>query len=494
MNEYIAYIDENGMNPKLLQQIIDETRIDRERRLQMYNRYKAQEDAVPILTRKPIDFDTPTNSTIKRLDDKVNNRLNNAFDAEIVDTKIGYMFGNPISYVVDKRNEKQLEMLYDAMEKFNTRNTIDDKDSENGKKAAICGYSARLLYINLDGQESIMQIDPWETIILTNTDVSEPTYGIHYFTTSRINEDGEKVKIEEAVFYDAKIAHHYRKISEDGEFELWEEKTKPHLFDYCPLFGIPNNEEMQGDAEKVYKLIDAYDRTFSDASNEIEQYRLAILILKGMGVDDEQAHSLAKANIIELMGENDDARYLTKDVNDTMIENHLDRLEENIMRLAKSVNFSDESFSGNLSGVAMKYKLMALENKCKTMERKFISALRYQYKVLCSAWAKKGICAKDDYLKVWFEFKRNLPSNILEEAQATASLKGLISERTRLSLLTFVDDTEFELEEMKKDEIEFGNKLEPLEPIGGENEELDKELDIEIEKEDEKNGVGVLNE
>ncbi|CAM5244104.1 hypothetical protein LSPH24S_06356 [Lysinibacillus sphaericus] len=55
----------------------------------------------------------------------------------------------------------------------------------------------------------------------------------------------------------------------------------------------------------------------------------------------------------------------TKEVNDQMIENHLNRLEENIMRLAKSVNFSDESFAGNTSGVAMKFKLMALENNAK---------------------------------------------------------------------------------------------------------------------------------
>lgn len=70
-------------------------------------------------------------------------------------------------------------------------------------------------------------------------------------------------------------------------------------------------------------------------------------------MDEEDAKNVARTGIFELMGENDDIKYLTKDVNDQMIENHLDRLEENIMRLAKSVNFSDESFAGNASGVAM---------------------------------------------------------------------------------------------------------------------------------------------
>lgn len=165
---------------------------------------------------------------------------------------------------------------------------------------------------------------------------------------------------------------------------------KPHMFDYCPLFGLPNNDEQMGDAEKVIQLIDAYDRTLSDASNEIEQLRLAYLILKGAGMDDEDIQQLKKNGVFELLGKDDDVKFLTKDINDTMIENHLNRLEENILRFAKSVNFSDESFGGNVTGVAMKYKLMALENKCITMERKMTAALRYQYKLLCSAWAKKA--------------------------------------------------------------------------------------------------------
>uniref|UniRef100_UPI0020C0EE77 phage portal protein n=1 Tax=Lysinibacillus fusiformis TaxID=28031 RepID=UPI0020C0EE77 len=82
----------------------------------------------------------------------------------------------------------------------------------------------------------------------------------------------------------------------------------------------------------VYDLIDAYDRTLSDASNEIEQFRLAFVVLKGMGMDDEDAKKVAQTGIFELMGEDNDIKYLTKDVNDQMIENHLDRLKENIMR------------------------------------------------------------------------------------------------------------------------------------------------------------------
>jgi len=141
--------------------------------------------------------------------------------------------------------------------------------------------------------------------------------------------------------------------------------------------------------------------------------------------------------------------FITKDLNDAVIEHHLDRLEANIMRFGKSVNMTDEQFASNLSGVAIRYKLMALETKCITMERKITAALRQQFKVLCTAWAKKGIGA--DYTDIHFEFKRNLPVNIKDEAEATSLLRGQVSERTRLALLSFVGNVAGEIEEMAKD-------------------------------------------
>lgn len=80
----------------------------------------------------------------------------------------------------------------------------------------------------------------------------------------------------------------------------------------------------------------------------------------------------------------------------------------------------------------------------------------------------------EDYLKVWFGFKRNLPANVLEEAQTT-SQQGLISEETRLSLLSFVDDVQYELHKMKEEEEEYRNSMPPLTDIetdtGGDEDE-----------------------
>lgn len=443
MKDYISLIRNNGITGEIIADMIESHKMEHNRMVNQYDRYKAE--VVPIFERESIakeDFET---GAIQRVDTRVNNTLNNSFDSEIVDTKVGYMFGIPIAYDVDK-DIKGADALLEQVETFNLRSSVEDKDSEWGKKAAICGYGARLCYIDPDKNERVMNVNPWETIILSEVgDIAEPTFALRYYT--RATETGAQ---DVAVFYDG--AKEYRFVSDSGTNGYKLDGDKLHLFDYCPLFGLPNNEELKGDAEKVYKLIDAYDRTLSDASNEIEQYRLAYLVLKGVGMDEETMEQLNKTGAFELFGEHDDVKYLTKDINDALIEHHLDRLEENILRLAKSVNFGDGTFGTSVTGVALKYKLMALEAKCMTMERKMVAALRYQFKVLCSSWKNRFGVDVDDYLKVFFTFKRNIPVDLLNEAQATAALAGFVSERTRLSALPIVDDPQYEIDEMAKEE------------------------------------------
>lgn len=448
MRVFLDEIRKNGFKADLIKPMIEAHKQDHNRMVKLYTRYKAEEGGVPILTRKPIEYEDFETATIKRIDNKVNNRLNNAFDADIVDTKVGYMFGHPISYNV----EENATLKQETVDEFNLRNNVEDADAEWGKMAAICGYSARLAYIDLEGEERIINLNPWECIILSDRSITEPVYALRYYT---ITNPLTKTQINKAEFYDDTYVTFFEEQN-GGYVQVGRQK---HTFDYCPLYGLPNNEELKGDAEKVLALIDAYDRTLSDASNEIEQYRLAYLVLKGLGADEETLAKMKKAGILELLDEDDDVKYLTKDINDQMIENHLNRLEENIMRFAKSVNFTDEQFAGNVSGVAMKFKLMALENKCITMERKMTAALRWQFKVLCSAWAKKGRAKPEDYLNIWFGFKRNLPANILEEADVAAKLKGLVSEETRLSLLSFVDDVKYEQERMQEEQDAYNVSL-----------------------------------
>lgn len=435
---YIPLLDEqNGEpTPKLLKKIIDEFEPLKQRMINRYERYKASEKGVPIFTR---EFKGDGNK------EKVNNKLNNDFFSEIIDTKIGYMFGLPISYSLDHEDDEVLKRIQD----FLKANHTEDADAETGKFASICGYGARLLYHNKEGIEKVMNIKPYEAIFLTNSSIAEPNYAIRCYPVKVIDGDAFKDGYKVEFYNDTYIIEY---TGEDLD-KLQETNRIPNLYKGVPLIGFPNNEELQGDVDKALSLIEGYDRAFSDVNSEIEQFRLAYMIFKGVDIDDDTIENLKQTGALDV-GENGEASFLTKDLNDNILEHHLDRLEKNICRFTKHVNLSDESFGGNLTGVAIRYKLLSLETKSGTLEMKFTKSLRQQFKLLFDSWNLRSNKAELDYLCMTFQFTRNLPANLSDEADVQSKLQGLISEETRLSMLSVIPDPKAELQKMKEEEVD----------------------------------------
>ncbi|OUA60359.1 phage portal protein [Bacillus thuringiensis] len=435
---YIPLLDEqNGEpTPKLLKKIIDEFEPLKQRMINRYERYKASEKGVPIFTR---EFKGDGNK------DKVNNKLNNDFFSEIIDTKIGYMFGLPISYSLDHEDDEVLKRIQD----FLKANHTEDADAETGKFASICGYGARLLYHDKDGEEKVMNIKPYEAIFLTNSSIAEPKYAIRCYPIKVIDGDDFKDGYKVEFYNDTQIIEY---TGEDLD-KLKETSRITNLYKGVPLIGFPNNEELQGDVDKALSLIEGYDRTLSDVNSEVEQFRLAYMMFQGVEVDKETVEKLKTTGALELP-EGANAFFLTKDLNDNILEHHLDRLEKNICRFTKHVNLSDESFGGNLTGVAIRYKLLALETKSGTLEVKFTKSLRQQFKLLFDAWNLRSNKEELDYLCMTFQFTRNIPVNLADEAEVQAKLQGLISEETRLSLFSAIHDPKAELQKMKEEEAD----------------------------------------
>jgi SPP1 family phage portal protein len=123
-----------------------------------------------------------------------------------------------------------------------------------------------------------------------------------------------------------------------------------------------------------------------------------------------------------------------------------------------------------MSGEARKWKLLGLENKAITKERKFTGALINQFKVLTSAWRKKGVDIQPT--DIYWEFHRNLPVELSMEAATTSNLMGKVSEETRLSLLSFIDDPKWEMEKMAQEQA---IRLKAFNDVAGAGEDDDSE-------------------
>ena len=442
---YIEEIKERGITDELLNKIINKHRGNAAHTRELYNRYKTREDAVPIYRREP-RF-KHENSDIEEL----NNKVNNDFFGEIVDIAVGYFAGKPASYKYGTASGDEESANMDdakkALSDFVKRNNMYDCNMEVTNLATICGYAGRLFYIDREGNERVMVVPPYETIILFENEMTEPFAAIRYYPVTDVN-DRETYKAE---YYDDTNITYY-----EGQLgSLKSTETKQHMFDYCPLQGIPRNREMMGDAEKVIDDIDDYDKTISDNSNDIEGNTNAHMVFKNVIINDEEMAKARKSGSFSFqsMGTDSDVFYLVKNVNDAFNTNHLTRLEDNIYRFSKTPNLNSEKF-GTASGISLKFKITGLETKSGKFEAKFSKADTYMFKLLESSFKKKKI--PFDYLECSVVYSRNFPLDLLSEAQTCQSLisAGLPKE-TAFEQLSFVDDVEkvMEMIDAEKDDI-----------------------------------------
>lgn len=473
---YIAEIKEKGITDALLNKIIDKHRNNSSHTKELYNRYKTREDAVPIYSREP---------RFKHEDkeiEELNNKVNNDFFGEIVDIAVGYFAGKAASYKYgstgddEADSEAAVELAKDTLANFVTRNNMYDINMETAKFATICGYAGRLFYIDKEGDERVMVTPPYETVILTESEITEPTYGVRYYPTTDIN-DTESYKAE---FYDETYIYYY-----EGQLgSLTFKERKAHMFDYCPLQGVPRNKELLGDAEKVLDLIDDYDKTISDNSNDIEGNTNAHMVFKNVVVNDEEMAKARKSGAFRFssMSGDSDVYYLVKNVNDAFNTNHLTRLEDNIYRFSKTPNLNSEKF-GTASGISLKFKITGLESKSGTFEAKMTSADTYMFKLLGSSFAKKRIAF--DYLQCDVVYSRNFPMDLVSEAQTAQQLinAGLPKEIV-YEQLSFIDDVDYvmELIEAEKDSIPSLMQQIPEDDEDEKDEKDDKEDGSEDDK------------
>lgn len=426
----------------------------------LYERYKASQTGTPIFNRIMPDFM------------KIDSHINNSFMSEVIDTKQGYMIGIPISYstapyILDDKTEEQLKVekkemyaVFNQVRQFHTENALHDLNMETIKMSSICGTSARLLSINgiVDRTPIIkaMNINPWEVIFIYNDSHTEVEVAIRYYTKVIVHTENNVRKPVEVIhvdIYDKQFMYAYEQDAKRNWFEqpvFLNMYRRIHFFKQVPIFEYVNNKEKQGDCDKVLALIDAYDRAFSDLSSELEQFRLAYIALYGLKAKSEDLDKLRQTGMFE-MTKDGKVEFITKKLDIKELMAYFDRVENNIVRFSKSVNFKDENFYGNLSGVAIRYKLMQLEEKAMTTQVKFETADSYMWKLIQTVYNIFSI--PFNYLYIKRQFTRTIPVNMLEEARIQTELEGKVSTKTRLSIASFIEDPELEEQKLQREKI-----------------------------------------
>ena len=387
---------------------------------------------------------------------KPKNRLSHPYAQYITDTAVGYLLGKPVAYTTE--DKKLLEEITDIFR----YNDESDNNTTLAKMASIYGYAYEIMYLDKNARPRFKAIDPSELIVCYDNTLEENiVLAIRYYDEVVRNNDLEET-VTRLEVYTKPTENDKGEIIANGKIirgtirleSITLEDEEDYYFNDIPVNVYINNDELYGDFEKVLSLIDAYDQSQSDTANDFELFTNCMLVINGELIDDEQAENLNDVNLIQFLNSDSDAKYLIKDIQDTALENYKNRLNEDIHRFSFVPNMSDENFSNNASGIAMKFKLMGLENLIGVKEAKFKKGLMRRIELLC-AYAKMKNNSDYSYLAIEPVFTRNTPNNELELSQIMQNLTGILSEETIIGMSPRVSDIQAEIERKEKE----ANKL-----------------------------------
>lgn len=400
---------------------------------------------------------------------KPNNKLAHGFARYIANMATSYFMGRPIKYEVPNETipgeDGEKEKILDNSEykkilnKELQGNYINKLNYDVAKECSKKGIGHYLLFIDEEGRLRIKKCNAEEII-----PVYSPKLGEFLECAVRLWEDRKldgTLIAEYAAVYDKKYIRYYRRWSVCGEYRYY--MREPHMLGDVPVIVNWNNEEQMGDYEPHISLGDGYDKAQSDTGNDMEYFSDAYLciagaseMLYGAGLDDDDKSKSAAATLrqekVLYLDEQGQAQWLTKNVNDAASENYKNRLYNDLFFFAQVPALSDESFSGNLSGVAIKYKLIGLEELA-IMKQNAMDASQKKLVSLVTDYINLKYNKNFDSQKVVLKYERNLITNDTELIDNAAKLESITSHETQLSALpsSIVQDAGEELNRIQKE-------------------------------------------
>jgi SPP1 family phage portal protein len=386
-------------------------------------------------------------------DAKRENRLVCNHAKDISDTASSYFIGNPVTY----KSDADIKDLTDSLETAGA----DETDGDNGLDLSIYGLAYEYVYVKENENNLLTKnLSPENTFMVKDDSIEEnELFAVYYYVRKDDSGTGSEHYIATVLTPNYK----YELDIQNNEVpQLTTELPVPHYLGEIPIIEYLNNKLAIGDFELQIPLIDAYNALMSDRITDKEQFIDAILAIYGTLLSDEDEpgteeedqniknakERLKKYKVLE-MPDTAKAEYLTRTFDESGVEILKKAIEQDIHKFSHIPCMSDESFGGNVSGVAMEFKLLGMENITKIKTRYYRKGLRKRIRIFCNYLALHGKSV--DPAGITMTFTRALPKNLLEISQIVANLWGKVSRKTLLSQVPFVDDVDEELKALDEE-------------------------------------------
>lgn len=410
------YIDKNTeLTPELLSKMLNKFHTNILPQLEKWNKYYAGQHA--ILSKTYTDTTKPCNKIVTN------------YCKIIADTYAGYIVGKPVTYT----SNNDISAIQDAI-------NYNDDNSENISwvtNALVYGRAYELQWIDKFSKVRYAQVSPLSAFAIYDNSLDcELLHFVRWYKADNLD-DNDIYCLE---VYDATSITIYRMAGFNGSLEITDEV--PHFFKDVPVSVFTLNDAEESIFNNIMSLNDAYNELQSSEIDDFQAWVDAYLTLSGVDATAEEIASMKKNRVLVLPADAS-ANWLVKNASDTQIVNILENLKKNIFKVAAAPDMADENFLAQ-SGTALAYKLVGFENIASGIVARFTKAIQRRIELISNILKLKAEEA------VWrdinINFVRNLPVNTTEIIQVVNTLKGIVSDKTLLAQLPFIDDIESEIE------------------------------------------------
>ena len=342
----------------------------------------------------------PILSREKQIRSEINEKIVDNMASEILEFKLGYEFGSPITYVQRARKDiKSRKALFRFISKlFTSKETQKEdmrvsalnemmveeskaaKDLQLAKDVKTCGVGYRLIlpkrFKTGISVFDLLVLNPMNTFVVYSNDAyREPVLGVTYFP----HKDG-------SISFGCYTRNSYFKI-ERGIVKNFDQAfiELPNTMGEIPIVEYRNDYDRMGCFERVIPLMNALNTVDSDRVNDIAQHVQNLLWGDNVAIDEEQYKKLRAEGMIVTtseQGRQSTLKYLESVLNQSENQTLVDYIKQQILDITNTPSRSELSGGSTGSATNMSTGWMAAETDAKEKEQIWAASERRETRII----------------------------------------------------------------------------------------------------------------
>lgn len=360
----------------------------------------------------------------------------------IIDVATAYTFGVPVKYSTESENVK---VVLDKI-KYILKNCNDNEvDFQQGGDMSTYGVSYQLMLAEqgtgkIEDRIRIKYLNPLQTFyVIDNTILEKPIAAVYMY-----NYKDNGLQKTRVYVYDNEMLYVF---NGSGGLISNFEYSEPHNMGDIPIIQCLNNDDAFSDIQCITDLLDSLSLVVSNNTDDLQSIANAILCASGGTLSEKNIEEINEYKTANLpVGAK--MEWIVKNLNPQATQQQIDYLLNFIFQISQVPDLTDEAFGGNQSGVAMQYKLWGMNQLWITKTTKYEKALYQRLKILLHLlqYQVESNVALLDNINI--EFSKNLPADNSSMLQTVQALKDVVSTKTLLKQIPFIEDVEAELQEL----------------------------------------------